>query len=135
MSLHFLQDGLIQALTHLQVGEVLPRFDAAYTYFNISISKKVFMKILFIYFQTEGKGKRKREKHPCVVAFHRRLTGDLAHNPGMCPDWESNHEALVCRPVLNPLSYSSQGFPKRFLNVTSMETAVKVEAVLPSNCS
>ena len=36
-------------------------------------------------------------------------TGDLAHNPGMCPDWESNHRPFGSQPVLNPLSYTSQG--------------------------
>ena len=30
------------------------------------------------------------EKHQCVVASHTLPTGDLAHNPGMCPDWELN---------------------------------------------
>ena len=30
------------------------------------------------------------EKHQCVVASHVASTGDLAHNPGMCSDWESN---------------------------------------------
>ena len=30
------------------------------------------------------------EKHQCVVAFRKPPTGNLAHNPGMCPDWESN---------------------------------------------
>ena len=30
------------------------------------------------------------EKHQCVVASHVAPTGDLAHNPGMCSDWESN---------------------------------------------
>ena len=29
-----------------------------------------------------------REK--CVVASHALPTGDLACNPGMCPDWELN---------------------------------------------
>ena len=33
-------------------------------------------------------GEREREKHEC--ASHTSPTGDLAHNPGMCPDWESN---------------------------------------------
>ena len=49
-------------------------------------------RILFIYFETEGKGKRKRgrETAMCVVAFHVPPTGDLASNPGMCPDWELN---------------------------------------------
>ena len=46
----------------------------------------------FIYLSlTEGKGGRKRgEKHQCVFASCMSLTGDLAGNPGMCPDWESN---------------------------------------------
>ena len=35
-------------------------------------------------------GERKGEKHQCVVASHMAPTGDLARNPGMCPDWEWN---------------------------------------------
>ena len=35
-------------------------------------------------------GERKGEKHQCVVASRMSSTGDLAHNPGMCPDWELN---------------------------------------------
>ena len=35
-----------------------------------------------------------REGHQCVVASHAPPTGDLAHNPGMCPDWESNQWPL-----------------------------------------
>ena len=35
-------------------------------------------------------GEREGEKHQCVVASHISLTGDLARNPGMCPDWELN---------------------------------------------
>ena len=35
-------------------------------------------------------GEREEEKHQCVVASHTSPTGDLACNPGMCPDWESN---------------------------------------------
>ena len=45
---------------------------------------------LFIF--REGKGRRKEEKHQCVVASHASPTGDLAHNPGMCPHWESNQQ-------------------------------------------
>ena len=44
----------------------------------------------FIYlFLERGKG-REKEKHQCVVASHTPPSGDLACNPGMCPDWESN---------------------------------------------
>ena len=36
------------------------------------------------------KGREKERKHQCVVASCVSPTGDLARNPGMCPDWESN---------------------------------------------
>ena len=34
--------------------------------------------------------RRKGEKHQCVIASQVPPTGDLAHNPGIRPDWESN---------------------------------------------
>ena len=55
---------------------------------------------LFIYlflkefiFRKRGKeGETEGEKHQCVVAPCMTSTGDLAHNPGMFPDWELNHQ-------------------------------------------
>ena len=44
---------------------------------------------LFIFRAEKGGGKRGRETS-CVVSSGAPHTGDLAHNPGMCPDWESN---------------------------------------------
>ena len=44
----------------------------------------------FIYLFLEREGGRKGETHQCVVASHMPPTGDLAHNPGIHPDWESN---------------------------------------------
>ena len=46
----------------------------------------------FIYLFLEGgrDGEREGEKNQYVVASHAPPTGDLAHNPGMCPDWELN---------------------------------------------
>ena len=49
-----------------------------------------FLKILFIFIFRGERKEKAREKHQCVVASHEPPTGDLAHNPGMCPDWESN---------------------------------------------
>ena len=51
-----------------------------------------FFKIVFIYFfrEREREGEREGEKHQCVVASHAPPTGDLARNPGMCPNWEWN---------------------------------------------
>ena len=47
-----------------------------------------FLKILFIIFRERGReGEREGEKHQCVVASCVPPTGDLAHNPGMCYDW------------------------------------------------
>ena len=34
----------------------------------------------------------KREKQQCVGASCASPTGDLACNPGMCPDWELNQQ-------------------------------------------
>ena len=50
---------------------------------NTNSSAAFFLKILFIYLFLERE--RTGEKHQCVVASHAPPTGDLAHNPGMCP--------------------------------------------------
>ena len=71
-----------------------------------------FFKILFIYvfiFREKRKeGERKGEKHQCVIASHVAPIGDLAHNPGMCPDWELNQRPFGSQSVLSPLSYTRQ---------------------------
>ena len=52
----------------------------------------LFFKILFIYFLERGEGKEEeRERNISVrLPLMSPPTRDLAHNPGMCPDWESN---------------------------------------------
>ena len=44
-----------------------------------------------------------------MVASHTPPTGDLAHNLGMCPDWEWNRRPFGLQLMLNPLSHTSQG--------------------------
>ena len=63
---------------------------------NIQYSRKDFLKGFYILiFRKWGKeGERKREKPQCVVASPVSPTGDLACNPGMCPDWESNQRSF-----------------------------------------
>ena len=54
---------------------------------------KPFLKhfIYSLIFRERGReGERVGEKLQCVVASHAPPTGDLACNPGMCPDWELN---------------------------------------------
>ena len=46
-----------------------------------------------MFLRKRGKeGEREGEKHQCVVAPHAPPAGDLACNPGLCPDWESNQQ-------------------------------------------
>ena len=52
-------------------------------------SNKLAPMSLFI-FRERGREGEVGEKHRCVVVSCTSLTGDLACNPGMCPDWEPN---------------------------------------------
>ena len=52
---------------------------------------------VFFFFK-RGEGRKKGRVH--------------THNPGMCPDWESNWKVLVGRPSLNPPSHPSQGMAR-----------------------
>ena len=45
---------------------------------------------LFIFREREREGEREEEKHQCVVTSRLPPAGNLACNPGMFPDWESN---------------------------------------------
>ena len=58
----------------------------------VSLSEGDFLKrfYLFIFIKRRREGEREGEKHQCVVASHTPLTGNLACNPGMCPDWVLN---------------------------------------------
>ena len=63
-----------------------------------SVLKAIFfLKISFIYFLERGEGReRGREtsmcERYCLVVSRTPPTGDLAHNPGRYPDWESNQQ-------------------------------------------
>ena len=52
---------------------------------------RLFLKDFIYLFLERGEGREEEgEKHQCVVASCTPPTGDLACNPGMCHDWESN---------------------------------------------
>ena len=62
---------------------------------SICCSTYFFFRFYLFIFREGGKeGEREGEKHQSVIAFHVSSTGDLAHNPGKCPDWESNWQPL-----------------------------------------
>ena len=81
-----------------------------------------FFKIfyLFIFRERGREGEREGEKHQCVVASHVAPTGELAHNPGMCPDWESNWRPFGSQPALNPLSYPIQDSTSFLMHIHSI---------------
>ncbi|KAF6109587.1 hypothetical protein HJG60_010847 [Phyllostomus discolor] len=54
-------------------------------------------------------GETEGEKYQCVLASRTPPAGDLACNPGVCPDWELNTDALLHGLALNQLSHISQG--------------------------
>ena len=77
----------------------------------------VLLKILFIYFQR--KGEREGEKHQCVVTSHMPPAGDLARNPGMCPDWELNRQHFDLQAGTQFTEPHQPGLPLRFSVTTN----------------
>ena len=67
--------------------------------FNCGFFLFVFRFYLFIFREKGREGEREGEKHQCVVASHVAPTGNLAYNPGMCPDWNQTGNPLVHRPT------------------------------------
>ena len=53
-------------------------------------------------------GEREGEKHWFVVGPHAPLTGALAHNPGMCPDWELNQQPFGSQAGAQSIEQPSQ---------------------------
>ena len=60
----------------------------------------------FIYLLLERWEGREGEKHQCVVASHAPPTRDLAHNPGTCPEWESNQQPFGSQGLTHVLTGS-----------------------------
>ena len=67
---------------------------------------------LFIFRERGREGEREREKHQCVIASCSPPSGDTTwpttHTCTLTGNWTCN--PLVCRPMLNPLSHTSQGW-------------------------
>ena len=63
-------------------------------------------------FQREGEGERKRGKETsrCGCFLHAPI-GDLACNPGMCPDWESNQQPFGSQAGTQSTELHQPGLP------------------------
>ena len=75
----------------------------------------------FIYLFLE-RGEGDREKHCCVretVASHMPLTRDLACNPGMCPNWESNQQPFSLQSSAQSTEPHQPGLINILLKYTS----------------
>ena len=85
---------------------VLPREGEAAPHLLKAVFFKPFFKKDFIYLFLERGKEGETEKHQCVVASYVPPTGDLAHNPGMCPRLGIKPVTLLaaCRLALNTLT-------------------------------
>ena len=61
-----------------------------------STGSQLFFLLRFIFRERGREGEGEGEEYQRVVAFLVPLsTGDLAHIPGMCPDWELNWQTPI----------------------------------------
>ncbi|KAF6130983.1 hypothetical protein HJG60_007907 [Phyllostomus discolor] len=99
---------------HLAISMLLQmiRFHSFLWSSNIPLCRcnNFLKKIIHLFLERGEERMKEAEKHQYVVTSHVPPTWDLAHNPGMCPDWELNQQPLVHRLALNPLSHTSQGY-------------------------
>ena len=86
-----------------------------HTFLNI-LTVSFLKDFIYLFLERGREGEREEEKHQFVVASCARPSGDVAHNPGMCPDWESNWRPFGLQASAHPLSRTSQGF-EQFLEV------------------
>ena len=66
-------------------------------------------------------GERKREKYQCVVVSHVLPTGDMAHNPGMCPDRKLNWWPFGLQACAESTELHQLGLGGLFLTNQSLE--------------
>ena len=69
---------------------------------------------LFIFRERGREGEREGEKHQCVVASRALSTGDLARNPGVCPDWELNWQPFGSQAHTQYTEPHQPGLDKKF---------------------
>ena len=73
--------------------------------------------MFYLYILDRGKeGGREGEKDQGVVASHTPPAGDLAHKPGMCPDWESNWRPFDSKASAQSIETHQLGLNWVFLN-------------------
>ena len=108
---------------HLGVLLIPPDFHSPWAQVCSSPIFLFLFKILFLYLERgEGREKERERNINVWLPLTWPPTGDLACNPDMCPDRESNWWPFGLQPELNPLSYASQG--PNFLYIIKMSLAI-----------
>ena len=70
----------------------------------------------FIFRERGREGEREGEKHQCVVAFCMPPVGNLAHNSGVCPDWELNSRPFGLQAVTQSTTSHQPGLEETIFN-------------------
>ena len=70
----------------------------------------VFKDFIYLFLDWGREGEREGKKHQCVVASCALPTRDLARNPGMCPDWESNQQHFGSQASTQSTEPQQSGF-------------------------
>ena len=91
-----------------------------------------FLRFYLFIFRARGtEGDREGEKHQCVVASSVPPTGELTHNPGMCPDWESNGRPFGSQASTQSTEPLQPGQICIFHNMISGENGANLYGTVP----
>ena len=75
--------------------------------------KVIFFNFMYLFLERgEGREKERERNINAWLPLMWPPTRDLACNPDLCSDQESNQQPSDSQPVLNPLSYTSQDCSK-----------------------
>ena len=89
---------------------------------------------LFIFRQRGREGERDREKHQCMVASRMSHMGNWPATQACDLTGNRTSNPLLHRPVLNPLSYTSQGLKSIFYSVITMMVPSSLWLKIPYIC-
>ena len=77
---------------------------------------------MYLFLERTREGERQEEKDQCVVTPHTAPTRDLAHNPGMCPDWKLNQWPLASQSGTQFTEQHQPGPGNLILNSPDVDT-------------
>ena len=108
---------------------------------------QIFLSLLRFYlfiFREKGRERHREEekyqfvRETSIGCLSQAPTRDMAHNPGMCPDWESNRQLLGLQdggPPTEPhWSGTSKHFLKLFLHVVFFDIIINAIFVHYKSC-